>query len=148
MITDVIKVLEDLIERKAVVEYGPRTSGDLQATWANIDRANRLLDWQPRISIEEGLSRTVRWYRDRASELREKPPSLVLRPASNIGLPPPPSLLFHRPFALQSWRYLSGPRPSHSIDICVHPVSNAVSRTIYGIVSIGYIDRGARSPTS
>ena len=64
MITDVIKVLEDLIERKAVVEYGPRTSGDIQATWANIDRANRLLDWQPRISIEEGLSRTVQWYRD------------------------------------------------------------------------------------
>jgi len=23
-----------------------------------------LLDWQPKISIEEGLSRTVRWYLD------------------------------------------------------------------------------------
>ena len=27
-------------------------------------KANRLLDWRPRTSFEEGLERTVRWYRD------------------------------------------------------------------------------------
>ena len=64
MITDVIKMLEDDIGRRAVIEYGPRASADIQATWANIDRANRLLDWRPRISMEEGLSLTVQWYRD------------------------------------------------------------------------------------
>lgn len=64
VITDVIKMLEDDIGRRAVIEYGPRASADIQATWANIDRANRLLDWRPRISMEEGLSLTVQWYRD------------------------------------------------------------------------------------
>jgi len=64
VITDIVKMLEDEIGKKALVEYGPRASADIQATWANIDRARRLLDWQPKVSIEEGLSRTVRWYLD------------------------------------------------------------------------------------
>jgi nucleoside-diphosphate-sugar epimerase len=64
VITDVIKMLEEEIGREAVIEYGPRASADIQATWANIDRANRLLDWQPRVSMEEGLSLTIQWYRD------------------------------------------------------------------------------------
>jgi nucleoside-diphosphate-sugar epimerase len=64
VITDIVKMLEDEIGKNAVVEYGPRATADIQATWANIDRARRLLDWQPKISIEEGLSRTVRWYLD------------------------------------------------------------------------------------
>jgi UDP-glucuronate 4-epimerase len=64
MITDIIKMLEDEIGKKALVEHGPRASADIQATWANIDRAYRLLDWQPKVSIEEGLSRTVWWYLD------------------------------------------------------------------------------------
>ena len=64
VITDIVKMLEDEIGREAVIKYGPRASADIQATWANIDRANRLLDWQPRVSIEEGLSLTVQWYRE------------------------------------------------------------------------------------
>jgi len=64
LITAIVKILEDEIGKKALVEYGPRASADIQATWANIDRARRLLDWQPKVSIEEGLSRTVRWYLD------------------------------------------------------------------------------------
>ncbi len=64
LITDIVKILEDEIGKKTLVEYGPRASADIQATWANIDRARRLLDWQPKVSIEEGLSRTVRWYLD------------------------------------------------------------------------------------
>ncbi len=72
LITDIVKILEDEIGKKTLVEYGPRASADIQATWANIDRARRLLDWQPKVSIEEGLSRTVRWYlgnRDWAKDL-------------------------------------------------------------------------------
>ena len=61
-ITEVVRMLEDEIGRKAIVEYGPRASADIQTTWADIDRAKRLLDWQPQVSIEEGLRRTVQWY--------------------------------------------------------------------------------------
>jgi CDP-glucose 4,6-dehydratase len=28
------------------------------------DKANRVLDWRPEFSLEEGLLRTIDWYRD------------------------------------------------------------------------------------
>ncbi len=37
---------------------------DIKATWANIDKAGRLLGWKPKIGLEEGVRRTVRWYLD------------------------------------------------------------------------------------
>ncbi len=63
-VVDVFKIIEKIIGREAVLEYSSRDSADIRATWANIDRAGRLLDWQPKVSIEEGLSRTINWYLD------------------------------------------------------------------------------------
>jgi nucleoside-diphosphate-sugar epimerase len=45
---------------------------DVQATWADITKARTLLGWEPQISIEEGLRRSVEWYlanRDWAKEV-------------------------------------------------------------------------------
>ena len=35
---------------------------DIMATWADISKANRLLDWNPAIDLDEGIKRTVAWY--------------------------------------------------------------------------------------
>ena len=35
---------------------------DLKATWANIAKAKRLFSWQPKICLEEGIKRTVKWH--------------------------------------------------------------------------------------
>lgn len=42
--------------------FGPRHPADVKATWADINRARQLLSWAPRVSIEDGLRRTVEWY--------------------------------------------------------------------------------------
>jgi nucleoside-diphosphate-sugar epimerase len=33
----------------------------------NIDKARRLLGFEPRVDLEEGLLRTIAWYRERVS---------------------------------------------------------------------------------
>ena len=35
----------------------------MMETWANIEKAKKLLDWEPSVSLEEGLDRTIEWYR-------------------------------------------------------------------------------------
>jgi UDP-glucuronate 4-epimerase len=35
----------------------------VRETWANIDKAKELIDWEPQISLEEGLDLSVEWYR-------------------------------------------------------------------------------------
>ena len=34
----------------------------MQANWANVEKARRLLGWQPQVNLEEGLRLTVEWY--------------------------------------------------------------------------------------
>ena len=63
VLADVITMIEDAVGKKARIQYAPMHSADVRATWADIRRAGRLLDWQPEVSIEEGISRTVSWYR-------------------------------------------------------------------------------------
>lgn len=61
-INDLITLLEEIIGKKAVVEYGPRHPADMQANWADVRKAGRLLGWEPRVTLREGVQRLVDWY--------------------------------------------------------------------------------------
>jgi nucleoside-diphosphate-sugar epimerase len=72
-INDLIHLMESLIGKKARVEQRPAHPADMLANWANVDKAEELLGWQPRISLEEGVNKLVAWYeaeRSWASQVR------------------------------------------------------------------------------
>jgi UDP-glucuronate 4-epimerase len=58
----VINLIEDALGKKAVIKYTPRHPADVFATWADIEKAKEKLKWYPTTSIEEGITKTVRWY--------------------------------------------------------------------------------------
>lgn len=62
-INTVIGKLEALLGKQAKVDYLPENNADMRETWANIDKAARLLDWQPEVSLDEGLKQSVDWHR-------------------------------------------------------------------------------------
>lgn len=48
--------------------------GDVDHTWGDNSKAKALLDWGPKVGIEEGIRRFVEWYKDRRelhSEMQE-----------------------------------------------------------------------------
>jgi len=47
--------------------YGPERAGDIRHSLADISLAQELLGYQPRVSFEDGLRRTVEWYRSKES---------------------------------------------------------------------------------
>lgn len=57
-----IEFAENYLGKKAVIENKPFHKADIMETWANIDKANQLLDWQPSISLDQGLTNTLDWY--------------------------------------------------------------------------------------
>lgn len=59
---DLIARLESVIGKKAQIEQLPANKADMQANWANVEKARRLLGWQPQVNLEEGLQLTVEWY--------------------------------------------------------------------------------------
>lgn len=63
-LTRFIEVLESAIGRKAEIEFAPMQPGDVAATYADIDATTRDFGFAPTTSIEEGLPKFVKWYRD------------------------------------------------------------------------------------
>lgn len=57
-----IEVLESQLARKANIDWMPAHPGDLERTQANINKARRLLDWEPQTGLEEGISRFLEWF--------------------------------------------------------------------------------------
>ena len=57
-----IALLEQRIGRKAVIEMHPPNPADMLTSWADVSKANNLLEWQPMVSLEEGTARLVDWY--------------------------------------------------------------------------------------
>jgi nucleoside-diphosphate-sugar epimerase len=60
-INQIIEILEKLMAKKAKKEYLEFHKADVKVTWAEIEKAKKLLGWKPEVDIEEGLKRTVDW---------------------------------------------------------------------------------------
>lgn len=58
-----MEIVERLIGKQVRVKMLPKRPGDQLRTCANIDKARRLLGYDPLTPPQEGLRRTVEWYR-------------------------------------------------------------------------------------
>ena len=61
-INDLLAMIESRLGKKAVIEYIAKHPADVDANWANVDKARRLLGWEPRVSLNDGVTALVDWY--------------------------------------------------------------------------------------
>ena len=60
---ELISILERELERQAIIDRQPIQPGDVPQTFADIEKARRLLGYNPQTQIEEGIRRFVEWFR-------------------------------------------------------------------------------------
>jgi len=65
---DFIHVLEHCLGKKASLNLLPMQSGDVKATFANVNALQEAVGFKPSTSIETGLQRFVDWYKQYYSE--------------------------------------------------------------------------------
>jgi UDP-glucuronate 4-epimerase len=58
-----ISAIEAASGRKAKCRYLPMQSGDVLATWANVDRLVQVTGFCPRTTIEDGIANFVSWFK-------------------------------------------------------------------------------------
>ena len=63
LVADFVKQLEVLAGKKAPVVTEPMMKADVGYTYADIGKARRLLGYEPRVSVEDGVKRFFEWYR-------------------------------------------------------------------------------------
>ncbi|MYB66051.1 NAD-dependent epimerase/dehydratase family protein [Candidatus Poribacteria bacterium] len=64
VLIDTIRIIEELIGKKAILSHQPVHPADPDATWANIQKAQQLLGWRPQVSFREGIESVVDWYNE------------------------------------------------------------------------------------
>jgi nucleoside-diphosphate-sugar epimerase len=62
-VLDIARGIEKILAKKLEYNFLPARSGDVRATRADITKAGKLLSYAPEIGFEEGLLRTVDWFR-------------------------------------------------------------------------------------
>lgn len=71
-INNLIKLIEEIVGKKADVQYGPPNPADMFTNWADVSKAGELLGWEPQFNLRDGVTRLVEWYnaeREWASEI-------------------------------------------------------------------------------
>ncbi len=58
-----IELLEDALGQKAVIDWQPAQAGDMPRTHADISKAQRLLNYQPRTPIDAGIRKFAEWFK-------------------------------------------------------------------------------------
>lgn len=57
-----IALMEQASGKKARVRNEAKVMADMEVTWADISKAEKLLGWKPKVSFEEGIRRLMEWH--------------------------------------------------------------------------------------
>jgi len=63
------------------LQHLPTFTVDVQRRWPSVEKARRLLGWEARIEVEDGIAATVRWLRD----LKDAGEGVAAEPASSAS---------------------------------------------------------------
>ncbi len=65
-LSDLIKLIEKTVGKKAIIDRKPFQLGDVQITYADISKAREMLRYNPKTKIEEGIRNFWEWYKNKA----------------------------------------------------------------------------------
>jgi len=72
-LNDVIGLMEKHLGKSSRKTMLPVHKTDMKATWADIGRARRILNWVPKVPLDEGIARTVAWHRENKAFVQSIP---------------------------------------------------------------------------
>lgn len=59
---DFVSIMENLAGKKANLVYTPKPKADVEHTYADITKAQKLLGYAPKVSVQEGVQAFWNWY--------------------------------------------------------------------------------------
>lgn len=65
-ILEFARLILQLTGSSSAIEYKPLPEDDPKTRQPDITLARKLLNWEPRVPVEEGIARTIEWYRQLA----------------------------------------------------------------------------------
>ncbi len=60
---ELIKIVEKVVGKKALVKQLPMQAGDVEITCASIEKAKELISYQPKVTVEKGIQNSFDWLK-------------------------------------------------------------------------------------
>ena len=60
---ELVTIIEELLGKKADIEYLPEQPGDVPFTWSNTEKTQKLLNFAPKTDIKFGIGQFINWYK-------------------------------------------------------------------------------------
>lgn len=64
-LNQIIDMLNELTRQNLAAQYGPDRIGDVRHSHASLEQAQKIIGFQPKVDMLEGLRRTLEWYRQK-----------------------------------------------------------------------------------
>jgi nucleoside-diphosphate-sugar epimerase len=69
-VNDLVREIGEIVGNKARVKYVEKQKGDVRDTWADVGKANEMLNWKPGVNIDKGLKMFVKWFSEHCESLK------------------------------------------------------------------------------
>ncbi|MBL7996008.1 GDP-mannose 4,6-dehydratase [bacterium] len=63
-LADLVGIIERALNKKASINWLPMQPGDVAMTFADITKAKKIINYEPKTQIENGIMKFVQWYSD------------------------------------------------------------------------------------
>ncbi|KPK32638.1 MAG: hypothetical protein AMS24_03720 [Chlamydiae bacterium SM23_39] len=58
-----VEIIEKCLNKKAIKKMLPMQKGEVEVTYADIEKSKKFLNFLPKTSIEEGIEKFIRWFK-------------------------------------------------------------------------------------
>ncbi len=65
-LNELVNCIAETLNKKPVITHEPMQPGDVDITFANIEKAKKLLNYSPSTTLQEGITNFVNWYKTEA----------------------------------------------------------------------------------
>lgn len=59
---DFLHIIEEKIGKKAKIVHEPSHPADMEATWADVSKAQEILSWKPQTTVKKGIEASIQWF--------------------------------------------------------------------------------------
>ncbi|HEY75770.1 MAG TPA: SDR family NAD(P)-dependent oxidoreductase [Thermoflexia bacterium] len=64
------QMVQEVAGRPVALRHGPARRGDIRKNYSAVEKARKVLGWEPRVGLEEGLQETWRWFSQEGAMIR------------------------------------------------------------------------------
>ena len=66
-LSEMIETIEEVVGKKAIIDRLPQQPGDVPQTWADVSKANQLIDYKPTTTFKQGVEQSYKWQKAKSS---------------------------------------------------------------------------------